>query len=55
MLVGSASVTEGAEIVDVVDVVDFSDDELHAATPRTASIRIIERNSFMLASHRFRL
>jgi hypothetical protein len=34
---------------------DDDEEELHAATPRTASIKIVERKSFMLASHKFLL
>ena len=55
VLVGSASVTDGVEIVDVTDVVEVSEVELHAAIPRIASIKTVERKSFMMVPRRFRL
>jgi hypothetical protein len=53
VLVGSSSVTEGAEIVDVDEVAVVFEDELHAAIPRIASIKTVERMSFMRASSIF--
>jgi hypothetical protein len=55
VLVDLTSVAEGAETVDVVDVVDNSEVELHAASPRIASVKTVERNSFMMASRGFGL
>ena len=57
-VVGVVSIVTSLELVIVVgDDGDEDDDEeeLHAATPKTASIKIVERKSFMLSSHKFLL